>query len=71
MEINLSELIKIAGTALEEEDRYILGCSKATGRHGGILRFSNERYYQFLTLRGLCSRCDANIESVRAEQSSL
>ena len=31
MEITLDELIKIAGAALEEEDRYILGCSKATG----------------------------------------
>ena len=62
MQVELSELIKIAGAALEQEDRYILGCSKATGKHGGIMRFENERYYQFLTLRGLCSRCDAEIE---------
>ncbi len=54
----LDSVIDIAGRALEAEDRYVLGCSTATGKKGGLLRIPNERYYQFVVCRGLLSRWD-------------
>ena len=54
----LDSVIEIAGSALEAEDRYVLGCSTATGKKGGLLRIPNERYYQFVVCRGLLSRWD-------------
>jgi hypothetical protein len=62
MREELAQLIKIAGVALEFEDRYLLGAIAANqaaypGRHGGILqhKFNNERYYQFVVARALIS----------------
>jgi hypothetical protein len=60
--ITVHELVKVVGATLETEDRYVLGCSAATAKSGGILRFPSERYYQFVALRGLLSRWDVNPE---------
>lgn len=56
----LKLLIKIAGTALEVEDRFFLGAIAANqvaypGEKSGILRINNERYYQFVVARSLAS----------------
>src|SRR5271166_544586 len=37
----LDSVIDIAGRALEAEDRYVLGCSTAAGKKGGLLRIPN------------------------------
>jgi len=58
---DLKRLVDVCGHALEAEDRFIAGCV-ATNREMykddlplGILRFNNERYYQFVCLRGMMS----------------
>lgn len=57
----LDELVEIGGRALEQEDRFITGCVTLNhhlygdGKPGGLLRFSNERYYQFIICRALMS----------------
>jgi hypothetical protein len=58
----VEELVSLARFALEQEDRYILGCSIATGGKGGILRIENERYFQFVVMRSLLSRFDVVAE---------
>ena len=45
-----------AGTALEAEDRLILGSGMLRNEKGGILRLNNERYYQFILWRAMLSR---------------
>lgn len=61
--ITPQELVQIAGSALEIEDRYILGCLAARGDcGGGLLKNQNERYYQFTIWRQLMSRWDAKTE---------
>jgi hypothetical protein len=62
MTVGLNELVRIAGVALEGEDRYILGCSAMRAHKGGITRFQNERYYQFVVFRGWLSRWDTTPE---------
>lgn len=54
----LQQLIQIAGAALKAEDRLILSGIAANPTaypdcNGGILRFDNERYYQFVIARAL------------------
>ena len=58
MREELQQLILIARDALKEEDRRILSGIAANptaypGGNGGILRFNNERYYQFIVARAL------------------
>ncbi|TVO59462.1 hypothetical protein [Denitromonas halophila] len=53
-------IVDASGTALEFEDRYLLGAVTANriaydGESGGILRINNERYYQFVVARALMS----------------
>ena len=60
MDKNLCTLIDTASKALEAEDRYLLGAVTANKQAfgdstGGILRFNNERYYQFVIARALMS----------------
>lgn len=62
MAIGVDELVSLAGAALEAEDRYILGCSTISNKKGGLLRFPNERYYQFVVCRGWLSRWDTTPE---------
>lgn len=68
---DLQELVNIAGYALETEDRFIAGC---VAMHpelyqntdpAGILRFNNERYYQFLIARSLMSGFPYRVELER------
>lgn len=54
------DLIKTAGIALENEDRYLIGAIVSNMQaykncSGGILRINNERYYQFIIARALTS----------------
>lgn len=58
MSLLLDDLVNIAGASLESEDRYLIGCSAMKNKKGGILRFPNERYYQFVACRGWLSRWD-------------
>ncbi len=58
----LTELIEIGGRALEQEDRFIAGCVTTNpylyadrNQPGGLLRFRDERYYQFIIRRALMS----------------
>ena len=61
--ITPQELVQTAGSALEIEDRYILGCLAARGGNGGgLLANQNERYYQFMIWRQLMSRWDVKTE---------
>jgi hypothetical protein len=60
MHNDLKRLIDIAGQALEQEDRFVLGAITANQKgypdgKGGILRINNERYYQFIVARALMS----------------
>jgi len=56
----LVRIVNIAASALESEDRFVLGCLRANRAaypegDGGILRINNERYYQFIITRALFS----------------
>ena len=58
MDEKLIKLIQLAGIALEREDRFLLRAIAKNqegyrGAKGGILRFKNERYYQFIIRREL------------------
>ncbi|KUM02749.1 hypothetical protein KIF53_15525 [Chromobacterium subtsugae] len=60
MHPDLARLVDIAGMALEAEDRQILGAVTAnrvaySGESGGLLRFNNERFYQFIVAKSLLS----------------
>jgi len=70
MTIDVDKLVSMAGAALEAEDRYVLGCSKITGKTGGILRILNERYYQFIACRGWLSRWNT-IPELRAHDAVI
>ena len=66
MHCKLKSLIKIAGFALEVEDRLFLGDIAANqvaynNESGGILRINNERYYQFIIARALTSSYPFNV----------
>lgn len=57
---DLQTLTDIAGKALEAEDKYLISemAKNPTAYHtchGGILRFNNERYYQFIVARAFLS----------------
>jgi hypothetical protein len=68
---DLQELVNIAGYALETEDRFIAGCVATHPElyqgtdFAGILRFNNERYYQFLIARNLMSEFPYRVELER------
>ena len=69
MHDELKQLLKIAGAALEAEDRFLrkAAASNPAAYHNekaGILRFNNEHYYQFVVARALVSslRLAASIE---------
>ena len=60
MHPNLARLVDLAGMAIESEDRQILEATAANPtaklrRGGGILRFNNERFYQFIVAKSLLS----------------
>lgn len=57
----LAELIRVCGTAIEQEDRKIRDGVGGRDR-GGILQLNNERYYQFLVWRAATSCWIAEVE---------
>ena len=65
---DLEKLISIAAYALEQEDRYITGCTTVRqdlyndGKPPGILRFNNERFYQYIIARALMSNYKYKID---------
>lgn len=66
---DLDELVRIACYALEQEDRYITGCTRVMnklygedGKPPGILRFLNERFYQYVMVRALMSKYKFKID---------
>ena len=58
----LKSLTIRAGAALEAEDRLIMGSGHIRGEAGGILRLSNERYYQFLLWKAVLASWNAKVE---------
>jgi len=58
----LRDFVIRAGTALEAEDRLIIGAGRVRGETGGILRLDNERYYQFIVWRSILPRWGAAVE---------
>ena len=60
MHQSLIELVNTAGKALEIEDQHILDAvaknrTAYDGESGGIIRFNNERFYQFVVAKALIS----------------
>lgn len=62
---DLQEFLLRAKIALENEDRVLMGAHLARGEHGGLLRLTNERYYQFIVWRAIVPVWKARVECDR------
>src|SRR5256885_1762062 len=73
----IRDIVEIGGRALEDEDRFIAGCTTINAHlyddNGprGLLRFANERYYQFVVARALMSSYGYYVEIERETHDFL
>jgi hypothetical protein len=63
----IEEIIKIAGISLQEEDYYLTKSVNENSQYcddnyKGILRFNNERFYQYVVARSFLKRFPARID---------
>ncbi|HVB17790.1 MAG TPA: hypothetical protein VNF04_14735 [Stellaceae bacterium] len=58
----LREVVTLGGLALELEDCLVRTAVYNRGKHGGLVRNQNERYYQFVVWRAVLARWDAVTE---------
>jgi hypothetical protein len=58
----LKDFITCAGAALETEDRSIIEAGRARGKHGGLLRSQQEKFYQYVVWKAAYAKWAAEVE---------
>ena len=58
----ISDIVSMAGRALEVEDRELRIINEGRGKQGEILRIEWERYYQYILWKSIVPKYDAEIK---------